>query len=189
MKKLFTYCILLLTLLVFASNVSQKHSALNPSSGIKFGVKIGILPTGGITQYAIFFYKNDRFLGKQPVSKEELVKIGTGKWPIPRTTKFHDFFKENNFYEDTLPNGEIVDYGAAFDSLWKIRFQYHPLKQGKDDGWSNGDYRPSLKQQEYIYHRYGVRGYDQEYFSDTSFFKLLKDVMNPEWIEHYKSLR
>ena len=188
MKKLVAYCFLLIALVVFASNVPKQHTVLDPTNDVKFGVKIGILPTGGITQYALFFYKNNRLMGKQPISKEELVKIGTGKWPIPRTTKFHDFFKENDFYEDTLENGEIIDYGAAFDSLWKVRFQYHPMKQGKEEGWSNGDYKPSLKQQKYIYDRYGVRGYDQDYFSDTSFFKLLKDVMNPEWIKHYKSL-
>lgn len=181
---------ILLVLFLFTSIISkQEQTTFDPVHDIKFGVKIGILPSGGLTQYAIFFYKNDRFLGKQPISKEELVKIGTGRWPIPRSTKFHDFFEENNFYKDTLENGDIIDYGAAFDSLWKVRFEAHPTQQGLKNGWSNGEYRPSLKQQQYIYNRYGVRGYDQDYFTDTSFFKLLKDVMNPKWIEHYKSLR
>lgn len=57
------------------------------------------------------------------------------------------------------------------DSLWKIRFVEHPFEAKYGKGWSQGDARPSLKQQEFIYNNYGVRGYDQDYFVDTSFFK------------------
>lgn len=190
MKKLISYPLFILILLIIYSGASEHDNVyLTPEKQISFGVKIGILPTGKLTEYAVFFYRDNRFIGKHSISKEELVKIGTGKWPIPKTNKFHDFFKENGFYSDTLNNGEIIDYGAAFDSLWKVRFTEHPFNQGLSSGWSQGDFRPSNKQQAYIYHRYGVRGYDQDYFSDTSFFKLLKDVMDSEWIKHYKSLR
>src|SRR5690554_7206020 len=91
-------------------------------------------------------------------------------------------------YNDTLDDGTVIDYGAAFDSLWKVRFKSHPFDHRLGDGWSMGEIRPSLKQQAYIYDRYGVRGYDQDFFADTSFFKLLKDVMDPQWIDR-KSTR
>ncbi|MEX2484023.1 MAG: hypothetical protein WED10_05680 [Brumimicrobium sp.] len=189
MKQLYLNSILLICIMLLSSSINQnKETNFNPSNDVKFGVKIGLLPTGGLTQFAIFYYKNNRLSGRQPITKKELVNICTGKWPIPRTTKFYDFFEEQQFYNDSLKEN-IIDYGAAIDSLWKVRFSEHPLQEGLEKGWSQGDFRPSLKQQEYIFNRYGVRGYDQDYFSDSSFYKLLKDVVDPEWIAHYKSLR
>ncbi|PKR81796.1 hypothetical protein CW751_00195 [Brumimicrobium salinarum] len=178
-------CLIVLFLSATNKNNSRQHQGPDK---ISFGVKIGILPTGGLTQYAMVFYKKGKRISIQEVSLTKLVKIGKGEWPLPRTTTFHDFFEEFNLYNDTLPDGRIIDYGAAFDSLWKIRFNVHPFDHSKGEGWSQGEIRPSLKQQAYIYNRYGVRGYDQDYFADTSFFKLLKDVMNPKWIQEYKSL-
>src|SRR5690554_7279072 len=69
-------------------------------------------------------------------------------------------------YNDTLDDGTVIDYGAAFDSLWKVRFKSHPFDHRLGDGWSMGEIRPSLKQQAYIYDRYGVRGYDQDFFAE-----------------------
>lgn len=176
-------CIMCLLLPLLTSNTSVYESAVRHN--LTFGVKIGIMPTGKMTQYAFFNYQNGRYSGLHTVDLDRLIKVGTGKWPIPGTNIFHDYFKEQGIYE----NSESIDYKAAFDSLWKIRYVVHPFQQNKGQGWSQGDARPSLKQQEYIYNTYGCRGYDQEYFTDTSFFKLLRDVLNPEWIKNYKSLR
>ncbi|MDX1651333.1 MAG: hypothetical protein R3277_02500 [Brumimicrobium sp.] len=190
MERIDLYCYLILSVLLFSGSSGYKISAERElNKEVKFGVKIGILPTGKLTQFAVFYYKNNRFAGTRNLTEDELIKMGTGKWPIPGTNNFHNFFEENGFVPDTTESGEIIDYYAAFDSLWKVRFSEHPIRQGKDKGWSQGDYRPSLKQQAYIFHRYGVRGYDQDYFSDTSFYKLLKDVTDPVWIEHYKSMK
>jgi len=178
--------------ILLAAGLSLTKKSIPTQNGapdkVSFGVKIGILPTGGLTQYALVFYKNQRLQSIQEVNLERLIKIGTGEWPVPNTTVFHDYFEEYGMYNDTLEDGTILDYGAAFDSLWKIRFNVHPFDHRLGKGWSLGDIRPSLKQQAYIYDRYGVRGYDQDYFSDSSFFKLLKDVLDPKWIANYKSL-
>jgi hypothetical protein len=175
--------------LLFSSYSPDKGTSVRYN--VTFGVKIGILPTGDLTQFAIMHYRNGRFVNTQPVSVQHLVNIGIGKWPIPSTTKRHNFFEEQGLLDlkvEGLPEGVEIDFTAAFDSLWKIRFDEHPFSPSKGKGWSNGQARPSLKQQEFIYNSYGVRGYDQAYFSDTSFFKLLRDVLDPNWIQHYKSL-
>lgn len=189
MKRGLLYSVVIL-LLVVGLSLTQKNNSAKGSAPdkVSFGVKIGIIPTGGLTQYALVFYKGERLQSIQEVSLDRLIKIGTGQWPIPRTTTFHDFFEEHGMYNDTLDDGTVIDYGAAFDSLWKVRFKSHPFDHRLGDGWSMGEIRPSLKQQAYIYDRYGVRGYDQDFFADTSFFKLLKDVMDPQWITEYKSL-
>ena len=155
---------------------------------VSLGVKVGMLPSGGLHQFALIYYKNGVLASIQPVNKERMVKVGTGKWPIPGTRKFHDFFAEEGMYIFPEDTQEVFNINAAVDSLWKVRFAAHPYSQSVKNGWSQGDYRPSLKQQEYIYNRYGVRGYDQDYFTDSSFFKLLKDVQDPAWIKQYKSM-
>lgn len=158
---------------------------------VSFGVKIGTMPTGHLIQLAVFHYRGGKAASIQPITKTEFFKIGSGKWPVPKTSVAHDFFEEqglNELYKyDSLADPPI-DINAALDSLWKIRFQEHPFKSTFGQGWSNGRFRPSKKQQAYIYETYGVRGYDQDYFSDTAFFQLMRDVVNPQWIAHYKSL-
>lgn len=147
-----------------------------------------MLPSGGLYQFALVYLKGDRIASIQPVSKERMIKVGAGKWPIPGTHKFHNFFAEQEMYVFPADTQDVFNIEASIDSLWKVRFSAHPFSQGLDEGWSQGDFRPSLKQQKYIYDRYGVRGYDQDYFVDSSFFKLLKDVQDPGWIKTYKSM-
>lgn len=168
---------------------SDKVDAVHPPYQVSFGVKIGLLPTGKITQYAVIFYKNGQEIRRQPIHLNKLIKICSGEYPLPRSNSFVDLFEENGLQNDTLSDGTIVDFAAAFDSLWKVRFEAHPYDHQLGEGWSQGEIRPSLKQQAYIYDRYGVRGYDQEYFKDSSFFQLLKDVVDPEWIANYRVLR
>ena len=189
MKRSLFYSVLILLLAVGVSFTKEPIPAKGSAPDkVSFGVKIGIMPTGGLTQYALMFYKENKIQSIQEVSLERLVKIGTGEWPIPRTTVFYDFFEEFGMYNDTLEDGTFIDYSDAFDSLWKVRFKVHPFDHRLGKGWSLGEIRPSLKQQGYIYDRYGVRGYDQDFFADTSFFKLLKDVLDPKWIEEYKTM-
>ena len=189
----FTYrlfIVMAILFLVMLSTGYSKKNSLDIKNRIAFGVKIGLLPTGGLTQYALVQYRNGRKAGMRPISLDELIKIGTGKWPVPGTHTFYDFFDDEGLYELHIGDStQRIDYRAAFDSLWKIRFAEHPTHSDMGRGWSQGDARPSLKQQAFIYETYGVRGYDQDYFTDSSFFKLLRDVLSPEWIAHYKSLR
>lgn len=189
MKQIYTSIrILFVVLLLLGFSIQQPNRLGVGPENYTFGVKLGVAPSGELTQYAIIQYRNSKRVSIQPTDLRRLVKIATGRWPLPKTNIFHDYFEQYEMYNDSMPDGTPIDYGAAFDSLWKVRFSHHPFDQNSEDGWSQGDMRPSLKQQKFIYDRYGVRGYDQDYFADSSFFKLLKDVMNPAWIRAYKSL-
>jgi len=184
-----TYTVLTLMLFYLLSSLGYSYpEEKKVSTTISLGVKIGMIPSGGLHQFALIYYKDGRLASIQPVTTDRLIKVGTGKWPIPGTRKFHDFFAQQNMYVFPEDSQEVFNIKASIDSLWKVRFAAHPFDHAKGDGWSQGDYRPSLKQQEYIFNRYGVRGYDQDYFVDSSFFKLMKDVQDPEWIEQYKSM-
>lgn len=182
---------LICVVLVFLMSSSTPEGLNYTSEDISFGVKIGIMPTGHLTQYALFYKRNGRHSHAHGISLAELINIGTGKWPIPQTNKFHNFFDEEGFNDKASKSfiDSLPDFRAGFDSLWKIRFDAHPFDGKKGEGWSQGLYRPSLKQQEYIYYSYGVRGFDQDYFRDSSFYKLLRDVLDEAWIKQYKSMR
>lgn len=177
-----------LVLILTLGNSSHQNLIEPNANRVSFAVKIGILPTGDLTQYALAHYRNNILVSLQDISRDQLLKIGTGEWPIPRTYIFKNFFDEYGLKNDTLPDGSIREFSAALDSLWKIRFEAHPFNHQLGSGWSQGEIRPSLKQQAYIYERYGVRGYDQDYFVDSSFFKLWKDVLDEAWITTYRSL-
>ncbi len=187
MLRLLYYSVLLGMFFLLGS--AEKESSVRHN--ITFGVKIGTMPTGHLIQLAMVHYRGGRATYFQPITKTEFFKYGSGQWPVPKTHSAHDFFEEQGLNElhkyDSLAEPPI-DINAALDSLWKIRYQEHPYKAGLGKGWSNGRYRPSNKQQEYIYNTYGVRGYDQDYFADTAFFKIMRDVVNPEWISNYKKL-
>ncbi|MFA5574636.1 MAG: hypothetical protein WC994_06220 [Brumimicrobium sp.] len=188
MEKKYKHIALFLISCLFLSLTLKGEQISTAPNRMSFGVKIGLMPTGNLTEYALVYYRNNVLASIQSVSLERLIKIGQGVWPVPKTVSFFNYFEEYGLHNDTLADGSILDYEAAFDSLWKIRFTEHPFDQKAGKGWSLGDAKPSLKQQKYIYDRYGVRGYDQDYFVDSSFFKLLKDVMNEAWIQEYKSL-
>lgn len=189
MSRKITYSLLCCFLVLLMSLTRHsKDGNISYAYQVSFAVKIGILPTGDLTQYAVMYYKDGRLVSSLPINFTQLMNIGTGKWPIPNSTTFYNFFEEKGLKDDTLEDGSILFYTAAFDSLWKIRFEAHPFNHQLGKGWSQGEIRPSLKQQEYIYNRYGVRGYDQDYFSDTSFFLLLKDVLDKNWIAEYKAM-
>lgn len=120
---------------------------------ISFGVKIGILPTGKVTQYAIVHYRQEKLTQLQPIDLTTLIKVATGKYTIPRTTVFVDFFKENEVSHLKLSDSSFrskENYIVAFDSIWKIRFDVHPFDTKNGEGWSIGRHRPSLRQQEYL---------------------------------------
>ncbi len=182
--------ILLCVSTVLLSGISSEK--VTSSYRIGFGVKIGILPTGGITQYAIIHYRQEKLTQIQPIDLPTLLKVATGKYPIPRTNIFTDFFKYHEVSHTRLPDSTFIpkeNYMVAFDSIWKIRFDIHPFDARQGEGWSIGRHRPSLRQQEYLFHTYGARAYDQDYICDTSFYKLLRDVVDTAWITQYKALR
>ena len=86
-------------------------------------------------------------------------------------------------------SSEVRGYCPPLDSLWKIRFATYPFKHKTDIGWSNKYHKPAPRQEKYLFERYGVDHIDSKFFLDTNFWRLLRDVNDPNWIKNYKSLR
>ena len=111
--------------------------------------------------------------------------IGTA-WDYARHFAEHNL--DCGMYRDSF---SIKEYPVCvpFDSLWKLRFSTYPFKSSLESGWSSKMYRPSEKQELFLYNNYNIRSIDENFFLDTSFWKLLSDVQDPAWIANYKSLQ
>src|SRR5690554_5002849 len=86
MKRGLLYSVVIL-LLVVGLSLTQKNNSAKGSAPdkVSFGVKIGIIPTGGLTQYALVFYKGERLQSIQELGLDRLIKFGmvNGLFPGP----------------------------------------------------------------------------------------------------------
>jgi hypothetical protein len=156
-----------------------------------FGVRIAFQANSQYTTYACFLNNGRVLTHKRIVSQDEFIKIVSGYWP-----SIYNPNKINYFAERNLDCGVLVDsfsrkatsYGAAFDSLWKIRFSTYPFRNSAEPGWSNKLHKPAPGQEIFLYNNYGIKQIDADFFIDTNFWKLMNDVVDPVWISNYKSL-
>lgn len=157
-----------------------------------FGVRIAMDANSHLTTFIAIRYSKEGILReKRTLSRDEFIKFISGEWPSNYNPKRENLFEVNGvdggmLYIDTL--GKKIPFCPALDSLWKIRYPVYPFKQMPGTGWSAGLYRPSLKQEKYFADRYHIKQMDFEYIVDTNFWRLLKDVTDPTWIENYKGL-
>lgn len=124
------------------------------------------------------------------ISRNDFLHIASGAWKHPVNPERRNMFEENKVFGglfiDTLTD-EKTYFCPALDSLWKIKHKTNPYIF-KSVGWAHGNYMPSLEQQKYLWDEYGVYNLHTDFFADTSFWKLLRDVSRPEWITNYTSL-
>jgi hypothetical protein len=138
------------------------------------------------------FTDNGRILSnKKYLTKDDFVKFASGKWPSIYNPQRKNMLQENNILcgliKDSITKKDVV-YCSPLDSLWKLRYSDYPYNTGKERGWSSELYKPSSKQALFLRDNYGVKDIDFEFFIDTSFWKILRDVQNPDWIKMYRSL-
>jgi hypothetical protein len=157
-----------------------------------FGVRIAFQANSAYTTFVCFLDNGRVYTNKRIVSQDEFIKIASGYWPSIYNPKRINYFEER-----TLACGVDVDsfsrktstYCPSFDSLWKIRFSTYPYQGSSEEGWSNKLHKPAPPQEIYLYNNYGIKQIDADFFLDTNFWKLLNDVVDPVWINNYKSLR
>ncbi len=157
-----------------------------------FGVRVSVGDNSRITTFACYTHNGRNLVNKKVVTnKETFVKIVSGYWPSPYNPKRENLFKQNgidcDIFVDSITNKPYHEC-IPLDSLWKIRFAVYPYRGKTEKGWSRKFHRPSHHQERYLADRYGVNQIDGEFFLDTSFWMLLTDVMDNEWIENYKAM-
>lgn len=156
-----------------------------------FGVKISYQLTGQITTYIVY---SDNGVYKTPakiLTENEFIHFASGTWPSIYNPKRLNLFELNKLscgvVKDSFTRKDI-NYCVPLDSLWKIRFEKNPINVTLGNGWSHKPFKPSPGQEVFLYHEYGVKQIDGDYFLDTSFWKLLHNVQDPKWIKNYKSI-
>ncbi len=157
-----------------------------------FGVKVSIGPNSQTTSFVCFLDNGRVLTQKRIVDRETFVKFVSGYWPSIYNPNRVDFFKEHGIDCAIIKDSITQKPGVGcvpMDSLWKIRFSTYPFMHNPEPGWSNKYHKPSPGQEQYLFERYGVAHVDGEYFLDTSFWMLLKDVTDPMWIANYKAIK
>jgi hypothetical protein len=157
-----------------------------------FGVRVSIGSNSQINTY-VCYLNNGRVLSQKKLFDEaSFIKIVSGYWPSIYNPERKNYFEENNISCGVTKDEETqleVGYCNPFDSLWKLRFSTYPFISRIEEGWSNKLHRPSLKQEKYLYDRYGVASVDANFFQDSSFWRIMRDVVDPDWIKNYKAMR
>ncbi len=156
-----------------------------------FGVRVSIGTNSTINTYACFIDNGRVITQKRFFDEQSFIKIVSGHWPSIYNPKRINYFEVNNIgcgvVKDSITLKDIP-YCEPFKTLWKIRFAKYPFRGNGDIGWSKKLHKPSLNQEKYLYDRYGVRSVDANFFVDTSFWMLLKDVQDSSWIRNYENL-
>jgi hypothetical protein len=158
-----------------------------------FGVRIAMGSNSQMTEFIAVRYNSDGFLReKRLFSKDDFIRVLSGYWPSPFNPKRINYFEQENIFGGVYVNDTFlykVPYCPAMDSLWKIRFSDFPFRGAAQKGWSNGLYRPVASQEKYLIERYHIKHLDLDYFIDTNFWVLLRDVSDSAWVANYKSMQ
>jgi len=163
----------------------------NPTLKPVFGVQVRF--QSGTTMYSLVAFLDDgrALTYKKMLTKDDFIKIASGYWP-----SIYNPSKENLFEKYDISCGMINDsihlkpipMCFPVDSLWKLRFSDFPFMNVDEKGWSSELNRPSARQAEFLRINYKVDNVDLNYFLDSNFWNILKDVQDANWVESYKAL-
>jgi len=157
-----------------------------------FGVCVAYQSTGAMTTIVVYIDNGRTLTHKKMLSLKEFVGFASGAWPSIYNPNRIDYFELNKVPGSMLKDSisrQTTPYCSALDSLWKIRFKQYPFRGKNELGWSQDAHSPSLSQKKYLFDEYGVKQIDSNFFLDTSFWKILRDVENQEWIMNYKRIQ
>ncbi len=162
-----------------------------PTGKAVFGVCVSYQANGAMTRYTVYLQNGQSISMRRTLLEDELVKYASGYWPSVYNPKKEDFFAAHGLPCKVIFDEEQrKDYPlcSPLDSLWKLRFSGHPFQKNQEDGWSNSEFRPSSNQEKYLFAEFNIRNIDRDFFVDENFWKLLRYVSDPEWIDKYKNI-
>ncbi len=156
---------------------------------------IGLMPgtNNNLISFAIIKQSGGTYLGTQQLSQQQFMFFALGYWPNRANIN-----KENLFLKNGIAGVELTynDFGKVngyttgpIDSIWKLKYQSHPMSRKMPSGWSQGHYNPSRNQAMYLYERYGVLNVNTHYFVGENLFQLLKDVQDTNWVNAYQAIQ
>ncbi len=159
-----------------------------------FAIRVSPQATGEMISILAFFNNGTNNSYKKTLSFREFCFYASGTWPSVYNRNRINLFDLNGVdggvLIDEFSNKPQHPYCPAIDSLWKLRFDRYPYK-GKEleKGWSMDKWMPGERQMKYLTTEYNIGNIDNHYFADTNFWKVLRDVTDPEWIDNYRYLQ
>jgi hypothetical protein len=143
-----------------------------------------------LVTYAFINVVNGHATGAEVIRKDRFIYSALGHWPSKANPEREDLFMKYNvdsvFLVYDHRNKVVGYYEVPFEHLWKIRFKENPFKYD-EFGWSNGLYKPSAPQQEFLRKEYGINNILTDYIYGDSLFKLLRDMQKPSWVSSYRT--
>ncbi len=182
----------IVALLVIWGITTSIIPATSPEPRPIFGVRVSIGANSMLTTYVCYIHTGRTLTHKKICDKNTFIKILSGHWPSIYNPQRENLFEKHGLpcdvFKDSISYQDVPSC-VPFDSLWKIRFSVYPFRNRNELGWSNKYHKPSPKQEVYLGERYGISHIDGDFFLDSSFWLLLNDVTDPNWIANYKSLK
>ena len=154
-----------------------------------FGIGLFTSANSSLITFAYIHTTDGKVTGAEVIRRDRFVYTALGHWPhhanLKRENLFEKFGVDSVFLLKSESNKILGYYAPVFDQLWKIKFYEHPF-EFDTPGWSQGQYKPSLYQKEFLKKEYGIDNILSEYIYGDSLFKLLRDVQNPLWVNEYR---
>ena len=155
----------------------------------EFGLRISFQADGSHSLIICYINNGRAKALKRIMTPREFIYYSSGEWPSIYNKKRENLLEKHQILggilKDSLTLKEYI-YFPAIDSVWKIRYDQFAFAEGF--GWSQGKYKPSPNQSAYLYKEYGVKNLDTDYFTDTNFWKIMRDVTDTSWINTYRLL-
>lgn len=172
-----------------SANVGPTSYPVNQGKRTVFAIGLFTGSHSSVPTYAFITFSGNSVVGSEVIREQRFMYSALGHWPSPANPDRVNLFEEYNVDscfllvdEDQRVNGY---YCKPFADLWKIRFYESPYEYDTR-GWSQGQYKPSRFQMEFLQKEYGVSNVLTDYFYGDSLFKLLRDVQSDVWVNKYK---
>jgi len=127
-----------------------------------------------------------------PITRDQFVLQSKGLIHSKANAGSLDLFEENGLSAcqtvlDPYQRNYIIDC-SVLDNVWRLRFDEYPLaakvKPIDTKGWSAKPYVPSERQWK-ILEDYGFQRMDLPFYGENA-WRLLRDMTNPSWVDHYR---
>ncbi len=155
----------------------------------QFSLRVNFQSDGSIFQIQVYINNGRTQALKKNLSYHDFVYFASGKWPSIYNRERIDLLAlhgiDGGVIVDSLTTKEYFSC-PSIDSAWKLR--YNQMEFIRGNGWAQERYKPSPAQMQMLYKDYAFKNFDVDRFQDTSFWKLLKNLQDLEWINKYKSV-
>lgn len=180
-------CLLILVVPALLGTLSAQGLAMH-----EFGMSLATGANGQLFSLFVVKVHEGKVLESTPITREQFIRQAQGRTFSKANPDADDLFRKHGVKACTLPAdsaalGYLTDC-LTLDNLWKLRFWEYPFAlsdaSSKGQGWSEKPSIPSERQQ-MLLSGYGIT-YPTALCHGDDFFRLLRDMGDPEWVDNYR---